>query len=188
MARPQQLFEENDWYRNVGLCDSHLDLKLIDDAVGDRDNLFKHIDLFLVPDHNSLSISEEEVNRVASMVIKMNLYSNFLKQDEVAFQDELHLNTINHHGFLFVFGLLIFFHAEVVELLEELLVLLKISLEFINRFLCNFVELISSLAYRSHSFSNQVLFLFLLFWSLELSRSLHLHFFSFFFVFLVCFY
>jgi hypothetical protein len=99
-------------------------LKFIDDFIGDGNNLFKHVDLVLVPEHDDFDVPEEVVCRVASIDVEVNLSPYFFEENEVAFEDELHLYLIELEGFLFIFRLLLVFETEVVDLLEKLLIFL----------------------------------------------------------------
>lgn len=79
--------------------------------------------------------------------------ADFLKQNEVAFQYELHLYLVEQHGLLLILRVLVLLlGAEVVNLLIELWMLLQIVLELVNRFLSDLVELVLLALDRSRLF------------------------------------
>jgi len=69
-------------------------LKLINDVICDVNNLLKHGNLLLVTNDTDFSAFQEKISSISTVDIKVNLSSNFLKQNKVALEDELHLNFV----------------------------------------------------------------------------------------------
>ncbi len=112
--------------------------------------MFEHIDLVFITYHTNLHVSEKIVSRCATDVV-VNLSSYFFQEDEVRFDDQLHLNFVELDCFLLIFVFLIFLLTEVVDLLEELLIFLKIVLKLVDCLLRHFVEFVLSFVDRSCS-------------------------------------
>lgn len=110
--------------------------------------------MFLIADYAHLRTFEEKVCRISTVYIKVNLSTNFLKQNKVALENKLHLDFIEKHRFLFVLScFMLFLRSEIVDLLVKLLVLLQVVLEFVNGLFCDFIELIFFLLDRSRFFN-----------------------------------
>ena len=94
MSWANQLFQVDSWNRNVSFSDSHLDLKFADNLIGDVDNFLKHVNLFFTSDNADLCVFEEGISCRPVVEIKIELGSNFPKEDEVTLDDKMHLNFI----------------------------------------------------------------------------------------------
>ena len=78
MTRANQPFQIDRRNGYISFSDTHLNLQLIDNLIGDFNDLFKHIDLILVTDDIDFCTLEEEISG-ASMSITIYLGTNFLK-------------------------------------------------------------------------------------------------------------
>jgi hypothetical protein len=94
VAWAKNLFQENSWNGHVGFSNAHLDLQFINNIIGDVDNPLKHGNLFLIANDTHLSAFQEKVRRVPGVNIKVNLGPDLLEQNEIAFENELHLDLV----------------------------------------------------------------------------------------------
>ena len=62
MARTNQPFQINGRNGHISFSDTHLNLQLINNLIGNFNDLFKHIDLVLVADDVDLCTLEEEIS------------------------------------------------------------------------------------------------------------------------------
>lgn len=143
VSRAQQLLQQHCSHRHVPFGYPHLHLQLVYYVVGDIHDFLEHRNLLLVPNHAHLRAFKEEIPSVPAVDVEVYLGSYFLEQDEIALEDQLHLNFVEKDGLLLVLGsFVLFLGTEVVDLLVELLVLLEVGLELVDGLFGHLVELV----------------------------------------------
>ena len=107
-------------------------MKFADDLIGDVDNLLEHVDLLFAPDDANLCVFEEGVGGGSVVQVEVNLGADFPEQDEITFQNKMHLNFIEEECLLFILRLFLFPLTKVIYSLQERLILLNVNLKLIN--------------------------------------------------------
>lgn len=107
MAGAEYFFKEDGGNGHVGLSDTHLNLQLVYDVVGNVDYFLEHSNLLLVADNTYLSAFEEKVSWVSWVNVEVYLGADLFEQDKVALEDKLHLNLVQQNCLLLILRCLV---------------------------------------------------------------------------------